>query len=92
MKDISKHLKRRWVVLRKIEEEETTTGYQLECFKDEREEQRGKNPRFSIFLADPVFEAAAFDDETKDAKKKHGFELKMHNEETIKERENIFEH
>ena len=84
MKDMSKHLKRRWVVLRKIQEEETTTGYLLECFKDEREEQRGKNPRFSIFLADPIFEAAAFDDDTKDVKKKHGFELKMHNEESIK--------
>ena len=57
LKDVNKHVKRRWVVLRKMEEEDTTTGYILECYKEEREEQRGKEPRVTYFLADPVFEA-----------------------------------
>ena len=71
MKDLSKNLKRRWVVLRKIVEDETTTGYQLDCFKDEREEQKGNKTKNTYFLAEPIFEAEAFTDESRETKKRH---------------------
>ena len=73
---MNKNLKRRWVVLRKMKEEETTTGYMLIIFKDKSDEERGKDSLSCFFLADPIFDAEPVENEVKESKKKFGFHLK----------------
>ena len=80
MKELNRDGKKRWAVLRKVQEGDDTTGYLLECLKDEKEEHKGKNAKgVTYFLAEPIFEAFPFDEMSKDQKKRFGFELRMQN-------------
>ena len=82
MKELNRDGKKRWAVLRKVQEGDDTTGYLLECLKDEKEEHKGKNAKgVTYFLAEPIFEAFPFDEISKDQKKRFGFELRMQNSE-----------
>ena len=90
MKELNRDGKKRWAVLRKVQEGDDTTGYLLECLKDEKEEHKGKNAKgVTYFLAEPIFEAFPFDETSKDQKKRFGFELRMQNSENDENNEEI---